>query len=205
MRPINRREYGLGFNVSNSQIQGLTAKDRLLIRWRHARGSHPTIPCHRPLSSGAAQAFNVCLACGRELGFPLAADAARYELLSEPGAAPARIRPLSLSSETIALLRLRAQAQRLSLWGLLFCQVALLALAGAIVCRMLGAPEAGLACMVINDVAMAAWLIFFVRSARAWAAFKLARLRQLAAEGLKSAPILPSAELESETDPADAK
>ena len=90
MRPINRREYGLEFNVSNSQIQGLTAKDRLLIRWRHARGSHPMIPCHRPLSSGAAQAFNVCLVCGRELGFPLAADAARYELLSEPGAAPAR-------------------------------------------------------------------------------------------------------------------
>jgi hypothetical protein len=74
------------------------------------------IDCHRCLPSGALEGLRVCVVCGAQLGLPSAAQAQIYELRSDSGAAPVRLRHHQMTPELTDAFRLAGSMRRLLLW-----------------------------------------------------------------------------------------
>ena len=104
--------YNIFINATTGycQIEGL--RTRLSLNFNHLRGGHPMISCHHNLPSGAIEGLQVCIICGAELGLPIARDAAKLELLSEPGVAPISVWPVKLDADTRTNMRLSAIYKR---------------------------------------------------------------------------------------------
>jgi len=203
--------YELEVDVLTDRVRLASRKGRLSVAWRHLRGVHPMLPCFRDLPSGAREALNVCLVCGAELGLPLAVAAGRYELLSEPGSAPVRVRPVNLSPERRALIRLVVQAKRASRRSFAACVAALVFSFGAWGAPALGFPAARTPLEVANYAALALWVFFFLASLRSTAALRSEVTRQartafLSDPSLGASPMasVPAQDPDSDVDPGAA-
>ena len=184
--------YELEVDVLTDRVRLASRKGRLSVAWRHLRGVHPMLPCFRDLASGAREALNVCLVCGAEIGLPLAVAAGKYELLSEPGSAPVRVRPVNLSPERRALIRLVAQAKRASNRSFAACVAAVVFSFGALGAPVLGIPAARTPLEVANYAALALWIFFVVASMRATAALRSEVARQARAALIGDPGLVPS-------------
>jgi hypothetical protein len=186
------RHYELEVDVLTNRVRLASIKGRLVVAWRHLRGAHPMLPCFRDLPSGAREALNICLICGAELGLPLAAAAGKYELLSDPGSTPVRVRSVSLSPERLALIRLMARAKRASSRSFASCLAALFFCFGALEAPVLRFPAARTPLEVANYGALVLWIFFFISSLRATAALRSETARQARAMLLGSPNLGPS-------------
>jgi hypothetical protein len=203
--------YEIEVNVLTGRVRLASLKGRLVVAWRHLRGAHPMLPCFRDLPSGAREALNICLVCGASLGLPLAAAAGKYELLSEPGSVPVRMRPVNLSPERRALIRLVVRAKRAANRSFTACVAALAFSFGAWGAPVLGFPAARTPLEVANYAALVLWIFFLLASLRATAALRSetarrARAAMASGPGLTPSPVasVSAQDPDSDVDPGAA-
>ena len=172
------------WNPLNQQVEGANRRARLAIWWGHLTGGHPLFACHTKSPAGHLEAHNVCFVCGREAGFPLASLAQQYELLSTPGQAPVRVRPVRFDDEKIKLLKLWFRLQQWREWTDLVRHVAqttsFAVVGSALLGVSLNAPWYGPLCLV-NGIIILGW---GACSFRAWRARRSWRKEEARQEGL---------------------
>jgi hypothetical protein len=170
------------WNPISQQVEGADCLERLAIWWRHTAGGHPMFACHRKSLGGNLEAHNICFVCGLEAGLPLASLAQKYELLSAPGKAPVRVRPVRLPEEKISLLKLWFRWQQWRKWvGPVrhVAQVTSLAVVGsALLGVSLHASWYGPLCLV-NGIIILGWGICSFRTWRAHRTWQKEEARQI--------------------------
>jgi hypothetical protein len=169
------------WNPISGQVEGANRRERLTI-WRgHLTGGHPMFACHTKSSGGQLEAHSICFVCGLEAGFPLASLAQQYELLSIPGKAPVRVRPVRFDEDKITLLKLWFRVQQWREWagrvGHVAQMTSLAVVGSALLGVSLNAPWYGDICLV-NGVLILSWGTCSFRAWRARRAWQKEETRQ---------------------------